>query len=357
VKFCYYINILALLGSVSLAPCVAHSDPRNQFFDSHVVDDFSVPVTEQGGSGFDYFIDTKAKKEQALEPRVEQPQTAPPLAVASAAPQEFTSGEDVLKAYGDPTKDAPVLAQDNAPKPFKAMMAAFETGDDQLAYQYARQWVRYMGNIQKRTQRVVEAAKAAQQGEAILSDTAAESNHLRQMIVNDNANLAANLDPRAQAILKQAEADESVAPQNSQNPLEQQELKAREEVRRQIAGKIPVDTQGRADVYVFLGVNDKDSEKFALLANQIYERASMIKNVNFAAFSTARLNKDAMVRISQRLGLKFDLLVGDSFSKELQLRETPAVVIVSPTSGKVIKETGDKPFFYYDELIAAVQGR
>ena len=348
---------MALIWGVSLAPSAALAEPRNQFFDSNVVNDFSVPINEHGGSGFDYFIDTKAKKEQVLEPRMEQPQTAPPLTVASAAPQAFTSGDDVLKTYGDPTKDAPVLAQENAPKPFKAMMAAFETGDDQLAYQYARQWVRYMGNLQKRTLRVVEAAKAAQQGEAVLSDTAPESNRLRQMIVNDNANLAANLDPRAQAILKQAEADEDAAPQMSQNPLEQQELKAREEVRRQIAGKIPVDPKGRADVYLFLGVNDKDTEKFVQLANQIYERTSMIDNVNFAAFSTARLNKDAMQRIRQRLGLNFDLLVGDSFSKELQLRTTPAVVIVSPTTGKVIKESGDKPFFYYDELIAAVQGR
>jgi hypothetical protein len=342
-----------LTGVVLLAPVSLLAQSRNQFFDNNVVNDFSVPVTERRGAGFDFFIDTAAKKAEAakLEPT---PAMAPPAIGTVSTPQNFESGEDVRAAFGDPLKDAPVLAQDNAPKPFKAMMAAFQAGDDQLAYQYARQWVRYMGNLKARTMRVVDAARAAEMSEGI-SVAGGNGEQLKQAFMNDNANLAANLDPRAAAILKQAEADEA-APQKPKNDLEQQELKARQEVRRQLTGKIPVDPKGRADVYLFFGVNDENPAAFVETAKAIQAYTMRYPKVNFVAFVNARLNQEGIERLTRKLGLPFQILVGDGFARELQLSTTPAVVIVSPTQGAVVKERGDKPLFYYEELISMVQG-
>jgi hypothetical protein len=75
----------------------------------------------------------------------------------------------LLAAYGDPKLDAPVLAQENAPLPFKALMGSLQEGDEQLGFQYAKQYVRYVRNVQDRVSRVTSLAGLAMRREGMLT--------------------------------------------------------------------------------------------------------------------------------------------------------------------------------------------
>lgn len=361
-----FTTAITFICAGSIFALSASAEDRNQFFESNAVDNFAVPVVERQGMGFEYFIDTESRKhsldrfdeaDKKQAPAPPPQQAAPQQQVEAKEQQQFNSGNEVLNAYGDPGKDVPVLAQDNAPKPFKAMMAAFEAGDEQLAYGYARQWVRYMDHLRERTNRVIKATQAAQKSEELVSNAIPGAEALKQNLVNENANLKANLDPRAQRILAQAEADEVAANGAALETQDNPEEKARREIRAKLAGVVPVDPEGRVDIYVFFAPADPEAKKYAQLANQIYSRVSRMDKVNFAGFSSARLTGEALDRQKRQLGLDFNLMAGDGFAKELQLKTFPAIIFVSPKSGKILKEKADKPFFFYDELISAIQGR
>lgn len=68
--------------------------------------------------------------------------------------------EDLIAKYGDPDKKFPILAQPNAPAPFKGMMAALEIGDQELARRYARQYAEYMKGLSKRTDEVANLVQS-----------------------------------------------------------------------------------------------------------------------------------------------------------------------------------------------------
>ncbi|RIL04601.1 MAG: hypothetical protein DCC75_12455, partial [Proteobacteria bacterium] len=50
--------------------------------------------------------------------------------------------EALMKQFGDPSGQSTLQVADNAPVPFKGMMAALEAGRDDLAFSYARQYAR-----------------------------------------------------------------------------------------------------------------------------------------------------------------------------------------------------------------------
>lgn len=62
--------------------------------------------------------------------------------------------EEIVQAFGTPDGDLPVNGMDNAPQPFRAVQRALELGDDQLAYEYAKQYVKYLRKVGDRTEQI-----------------------------------------------------------------------------------------------------------------------------------------------------------------------------------------------------------
>ncbi|MCB0320681.1 MAG: hypothetical protein KDD60_07110, partial [Bdellovibrionales bacterium] len=96
--------------------------------------------------------DEKKKEPKEAVPPIQiapAPNSAPPE-VQSEEAQKATDRESIIALYGDPSGPTPIEAEDNAPEPFKAMHMAAEIGDEELAFQYARQYVRRMGKLRSR---------------------------------------------------------------------------------------------------------------------------------------------------------------------------------------------------------------
>ncbi len=100
----------------------------------------------------------------------ESPKAPGEVSKSDEALNKLPPKERLLAKYGDPAKNTPVLAIENAPAPFKAMMESLQEGQDELAFQYAKQYVRYLGNVQDRTTRVQSLVGFAQKRENMIED-------------------------------------------------------------------------------------------------------------------------------------------------------------------------------------------
>ena len=76
--------------------------------------------------------------------------------------------DDLRKEFGDPKEDTALKAVDNAPKPFKAIMASLDAGHKEEAFAYAKQYARYLRNVTKLTNDVVNLSGLAMEREGIV---------------------------------------------------------------------------------------------------------------------------------------------------------------------------------------------
>ena len=159
-------------------------------------------------------------------------------------PNSSKSKHDFLiEKYGDPAKDAPVLAIDSAPGPFKAMMESLQEGDDVIAFQYAKQYVRHLKNVQDRSTRVMSMVGLAQKREGMIEGdewskvpSLMEDKALYQKDIQteqqkngseDAQNLDSDIDARAKSLVSRgkeklaaAMADQPSAQQPSVQPVQ-----------------------------------------------------------------------------------------------------------------------------------------
>jgi hypothetical protein len=127
---------------------------------------------------------------------------------SEAALAKLPAKERLVAKYGDPTKNAPILAVENAPKPFQAMMEALQDGEQGVAFEYAKQYVRYLRDFQERNTRVMSMINYAGRREGVLD----EKNWKRAPALEEDKTLYLNDLAREDASkLKGAEEDEALA--------------------------------------------------------------------------------------------------------------------------------------------------
>lgn len=365
--------LLGLLGAFLLAPAshLSAQTSSNDFFErDSALNVFGDAIVEKQVVTYQHLPPAQFKKVDVVSDTPEKlvPPPAQEPAQKSEKAKDLGSKEAIIAEYGNPSEPAPILAQENAPKPFKAMMAALQAKDDQLAYQYARQWIRYMDDLNARTTKVMDVTRVAQQVERAMPGESPEVKQLRERVALENLPQpdaqSAELDPRAQALLDRARAESrSAAPRqqtaalNTGNQEEQREIAARREIRQQLGGKIPVDAKGKVEIYIFFDPADPKLKEAGAHAVKLFNLTQGRRGINLVGYTSVRQDPRQLAQLKKQLKLPFAVLSGDTFSRELQLSRYPAVVLVAPSSGRVVKETLEKPIFYFDELIAMIQGR
>jgi hypothetical protein len=143
---------------------------------------FAPPITGRDRSSVEFFPRNNADERlNFISTEEEEKQENAALARENGAqPQEGAAKDDAAKyaklaprekllaKYGDPSKDAPVLAIENAPTPFKAMMESLQEQDREMAFQYAKQYVRHLRNLQDRSTEVMSLVGFAQKRESMI---------------------------------------------------------------------------------------------------------------------------------------------------------------------------------------------
>lgn len=116
----------------------------------------------QADSIIDFYSRNSAKTTYAPSPEVAEIGTVSTEPSKSIATSALKSEKDLVNTYGNPFAELPINSQDNAPLPFKGMMAALEAGNADLAKAYAKQYVWYVKNLKQRTNAAIQFIEAAE---------------------------------------------------------------------------------------------------------------------------------------------------------------------------------------------------
>jgi hypothetical protein len=338
---------------------------------------FSDPAGEEARANIQYFPSKKpieAEEEAASDTAPEaqpakltQPAQEVKVEQKTAQTKEEKRAE-LVKNFGAPDEEAPVQAQENAPKPFRAMMAALETGDDELAYKYARQYVRYMGRLQQRSTRVVGLMGTAMEREGMVEQgawqAAKEFGSDRQYLdaeLAENADRAPEqrqLNEEATALLSKARMmeEEGEAPKKAPSQPALDPAQERAQIRQQLAREVPVDAGVKAQVYFFFKPLDSESQKMGRELQGMF--ASSRGHLDLIAMALTPMSDQEEKIFRSRTGATYAINPdGSNIARMMEVRGVPSTVLVSPRLNKAYAIGGMRKALFVDEVIKMMEGR
>lgn len=309
------------------------------------------------------------REEEAEEP--ETPEEEKP------AEKEKSLREKLAEQYGDPDAEPVISAQAEAPKPFKGLMEALQAGDDQLAYKYARQYARYQNNLQERLLKVTDMIQYGMKSEKYIPGPDEEEDDVygvRPLYEKDlkeelkkseeqAQTLVKTLDPSVQALLSQAAQDEQSEVERSRLAGKKGEIKPPVDERseralaRQKHGGQVTDPKNKVKVYYFFRLADSNAEQMTQHLQALHNSYIDSPDVLVFGLSLDTTTNAQLQIFGRKRKLTFPLKIGGELAKKVGVKQTPAVMIEAPSTGKAIVEEGERSFFYLDEMVKLVRGK
>lgn len=294
------------------------------------------------------------------------------------APKVYDSAEaELIDKYGSPFESADVSAIKDAPKPFQAMIKALHMGEDELAFKYAVQYVRYQRDMDQVNKKAISMIGQGFVREGMLSEESWASSpehqeyfYLRNIDLgepekeNDTANYVKKytnkLNKKAQEIIARSnrakyELIEDVEQIDSES-LEINEEEERRIARAELKGKIPVDPKGQVDVYFFFNPQDKIALGISKDIQKIYELSKENDKLEFLGMTEDFYSETDIKVYKVKTKADFPVLSGSKLAKELQLTNFPSLVFITRNSFNYYKLSEIKSYYYIDELIKIMQG-
>ncbi|WKZ57209.1 MAG: hypothetical protein QY326_00695 [Bdellovibrionota bacterium] len=288
-------------------------------------------------------------------------------------PQVPTSKEAILQQFGDPSQEMPVRAVDNAPLPFKGLIAAVEAGEDDLAFQYAKQYARYMEGVRRASARAVSLTGLAMEKEGYVEDGGwtgvpqfdEDRALLEKELSKDKQSAGAakepigkvtTIDEKIKTLIERAKketaSEGNLLAEAEERKNEQLERKA---VRLSRQGKIPADPSGKLDVYWFFSPDDPDSQSMAPAIEKLHKESNgelMVVGVTLKPMAPQTLKK-----FSAAYGVTFPLRTASNLAKGLGVAQVPTTAFIGQQSGKAYFEVGALKFHEVDEIAKMARGK
>lgn len=322
----------------------------------------------------EYFpVVRRMEDEMELEEGAKQP-----TRTEDASKKKFLpTAESIIEEYGNPTGDAHVLAQPDAPAPFKGLMAALEIGNEKLAYQFARQWARYISSVNQRTMMVTGLTGLAMKREGHIDDgTWADDPQFKQYrhLLDEDlqeqksiearkpAASVARLDQKANELLQRARYDleEEAVPAangftNLTTPQDEERIE-RQKARGQFSGSVPLDPEGKVAIFFFLRLRDNNSLAMAPAIEALYRSVATDARITFTAVSLESVSADEVRSFQAKTSTTFPITQGEMLAQAFNVRSSPTSVFVTATTNAAVTNEGVRSFFYLDELLNAMRG-
>lgn len=325
---------------------------------------------------------TKLTPGVTTEAQTEAPAEETPFTdtLAEEKPQEELSegAQKLVATYGDPDKDFPVKAQDNAPQPFKAMMEALAAKEDDMAFRYARQWARYQRDVKERTQRVVGLTGLAMEREGMLGEDSWQSSKsydvdrklVERDLERDKANreeqYRAKLTPELRDLLRRAEVAEAQTTSEGGSAVGSQvaalkapiesEAETRARIRKGLTGRVPTDPRGEVDVYLFFRANDSTAKEPLLALDALHKQTAELGKIRVSARLLDQFSLAVVQQLKARQPLQLAITAGKEAATKLGVRSSPTLVFVCRSTGAAVMEEGPRSKLYIDEVISIMQG-
>jgi hypothetical protein len=314
---------------------------------------------------------TKESEKKEKAPKRSLPSL--PQLQPSKEDEKKSEREKLLAEYGDPTKNAPILATKDAPAPMRAMFQAIQSGQEDLAYQYARQYARYLRDLTARSNQIGELTGIAmeEEGTAPRRPLSEEPNYegtgdLVAKQLKDEKDRARSyesaLNEEALSILRRAEAQEDARlaerrdePQSEVVPPQLvDEATERRNARERFLRTAPRSADGRLTVYLFARPYQTESREMLRSFVKLVDAFKDNKKIAFVILTAERQENLELQRMREAVGGKVPVRSGGNLRTKLGISTAPAVVFWVPGTTKIVVEEGIRSFPVMEEGIKVI---
>jgi hypothetical protein len=294
-----------------------------------------------------------------VEPATPESAQKPKEAVDDVPTQERVAPQtaaELIAKFGDPTKRKPVLAKGDSPEAFQGLQAALELGDEELAFQFARQYIRYMKEIQERGHKISQLMKQANLAEKLSDDDKTENVTVKEVKEYEEylAMQESGLGPEARAMLANAEKFENL---QSTDRIERD--KAKKALKALLArGEIPVDPKGAVNVFFFIDINGETALQTAGNIEQLYRRSLQDSGLNVGVLTLDdAVSSEGLREFREKSGVSFPIQAGARLAGPLGVTTAPTSVFSTQTTSKTVIRPGVLSPIFVDELVNVMQSK
>ena len=300
--------------------------------------------------------------------------------------------QGILAKFGNPEEEPAIIPEEKAPDSYKGLMAALEAGDDELAYRYARQYVRYQRNLDERVKKITDFSIYAMEEDgtvlktkrdledpeyeaikAIAEKTKAKwgqhpfkegaSGYSKEYF---EATKSLELDEKTKDLIKLAELSEDKALMLSEKESEEFSKRAslkefdatieEQAANRDIKKGVPVDPQGKVLVYFFSRPADGEGFLMSQAVESIYNENKDNQKFSLVSLTIDRTTKQEIADIKKARRSAVPLRSGGDLAEKLGIKRSPSVVFIAPTTGKAFIAEGLRSYDYLNKVVKHVMG-
>ncbi len=278
--------------------------------------------------------------------------------------QNFPERNKILSKYGSPDEATPIKPQKDSPEPYKAFTEALASGDEDLAYAYARKFVRYQRDLQEMQSKMVEIQGKAMLKEGVLSpDSWAMSNEydesahlLANDLENTNKSYELEIPGGAKAMLEEVRAEERKANEQKEAFLKahlnlSDEEYDREQARSKYAGKLRRSPTDTIELMLFVRMDDYRSELMSKNLQALFEQNQENQSLKFSGLSIENASGSSLSGFAQKTGVSYRVHNGAALAKQLGITESPSLVIISSGANTVSVESGVRSLAFLEEML------
>lgn len=367
-------GVLALLAAAApLRPCMAQAghdelkgfwqkgDARN--WDREVNPNSSIAVSYHNyPSVVDQVKEQAAERQKLLAQQKQQKSGENPANQANPAEaREFTkdassaqeppppastplSRDEILAKFGAPDAPQLIRAQKDSPPAMQGLFEALNSGDKELAWQYAVALARRQAEMQNVVSKATDYQMLAMEaigirppsqlpddGEAV-DPTRAELNEFIERTRQQELQKRVAIDPSGlgeEGLNVQAPSGQGVplaAPSTARAALK--------------TPQIPIDPEGKVKVLIFFDEKSKDSKDMAEAIRPLRERLKGDPNVAVLGLTKRTYTQAGLKLRGAELSFPFPLLSGEALALELRIQSYPTFVFLAVSTKQTYRLEG-----------------
>lgn len=294
------------------------------------------------------------------QPPAAQPseQPPPPQQPGDQSQQpKSLSRDEILKKYGAPEEPRPIKAKADAPVEMQALFDSINSGDTELAWQYALAMARRNQATQEMVAKATDYQLLAMEAAGMRAEEnpagdGADINpnrlELKGLIEKTKRErLAKKLDPNLPVAAQVGAADDltdtTTPPANRQtttpgNP------------------QIPVDPAGRVKLVIFFDEKSADAKEFAKTIRPLREQFKADSNVTILGATRWSYPIQSLQWLSAELNFPFGMTSGEALSRELKIHEYPTYLFIAQSSKDTYRVVGSHGVEEVSKVIQQMKG-
>jgi len=300
---------------------------------------------------------------------------------AGVDPQEYK----LKKEFGDPSEPTVVKGVDSSPKPYRAMLTAIDMGRDDLALEYANQWMGYMKSLERVTKKAVAMA-----GVAKLDPTSGKDQASVEAISNIDPTALNNFMEKRKGSIDQSQnastieisdstrnsisalfGDSDSAEGKALEPAEQADSdpyaklvdtnidseSRKQLIRTTLVNELPLDPSANVKVLLFMKPSERASIELSQAVVQAISSPTLAVTLGVVPLSIDGLNPYVAKSFYDQTGMPALLREGLALSKSLNLTQFPALLFVTENSQKAFLKVGKADAVFIEEVANMIGGK